>query len=121
MPLFLKPDINNSDNVRRTFEYNDFNPQKFDRVDKLMKYIPARFEEKFKDFRMAFRHFDKNFDGGLNFKEVMIGLEDLGVRMRLGDFKLLFDFIDYDRSGEIDFSKFILMDVKNKKKLLDLR
>ena len=72
MPFFLRGDSNNSQNVKEAFQYMSiFNPSKFDRVDKLMKYITTRIEEKFKDFRQAYRAFDKNFDGGLSFKEVI--------------------------------------------------
>ena len=70
-----------------------------------------RIEEKFKDFRHAFRTFDKNYDGSLSFKEFMSGLENIGIRMNLPDFHLIFDMIDYDKKNEIDFSKFCLLNI----------
>ncbi len=75
----------------------------YDRVDKLLKYVHARIEEKFKDFRHAFRNFDKNFDGGLNFKEFITGMESIGVKLKLADYRLLFEALDYDDEGEIGF------------------
>ena len=50
----------------------DFNKEvtsKQERIDKLLKYVHARIEEKFKDFRHAFRNFDRDFGGSLDFKE----------------------------------------------------
>lgn len=71
----------------------------------------ARIEEKFKDFRHAFRAFDKNFDGGLNFKEFITGMESIGVKLRLQDYRRIFDHVDYDAEGEIGFSKFCLLNM----------
>jgi Ca2+-binding EF-hand superfamily protein len=58
--------------------------------------VHARIEEKFKDFRKAFRSFDKNFDGGLNFKEFITGMDGIGIKLKLTDYRLIFDAIDYD-------------------------
>lgn len=74
----------------------------------------ARIEEKFKDFRQAFRSFDKNFDGSLNFKEFIQGMEGIGVTLKLSDYRLIFDTIDYDGGAEIDFSKFCLLNTDRK-------
>jgi len=49
-----------------------------------------RIEEKFKDFRHAFRGFDRNYDGNLSFKEFMSGLENIGIRLSLEDFLKIF-------------------------------
>jgi Ca2+-binding EF-hand superfamily protein len=65
-----------------------------------------RIEEKFKNFRIAFRSFDKNYDGNLSFKEFMNGLENIGIRLNLEDFLTIFKSLDFDNKGEIDFSKF---------------
>lgn len=32
--------------------------------------------------------------------------EEMGIKLRLNDFKMLFDVLDYDNRGTIDFSKF---------------
>ena len=68
-----------------------------------------RIEEKFKDYRHAFRSFDKNYNGTLSFKEFMNGLENIGVRMSLEDFRTIYETIDYTNTGDIDFNKFCLL------------
>jgi Ca2+-binding EF-hand superfamily protein len=76
---------------------------KNDRVDKLLRYINARIEEKFKDFRHAFRNFDKDFGGSIDFKEFILGMESIGVRLKLADYRIIFEYIDHDNKGIFDF------------------
>jgi hypothetical protein len=119
-PTFLKGDANNSENFRALVEKEkgvdggDGEEGERKRADKLFQYVHARIEEKFKDFRQAFRSFDKNFDGGLNFKEFITGMESVGVKLKLSDYRLLFDYVDYDRQGEIGFSKFCLFNTNRR-------
>ena len=77
-----------------------------ERLEKLLKIIHARIEEKYRDFRTAFRAIDKDFGGQLEFKEFMLTLEEMGIKLKLTDFKLIFDALDYDGRGHIDFTKF---------------
>ena len=86
-------------------------------LNKLLQHVHARVEEKFKDFRHAFRFFDKNFDGGLNFKEFITGMEGIGVKLKLADYRLLFETLDYDDEGEIGFNKFCLLNQDRKSDL----
>lgn len=58
-PSRLKGDSNNSDMFKVSLEYQtDLRQFKNDKTDKLIRYVHARIEEKFKDFRHAFRGFD---------------------------------------------------------------
>ncbi len=77
-----------------------------ERIEKILKIIHARIEEKYRDFRTAFRAIDKDFGGQLEFKEFMLTLEELGIKLKLTDFKLIFDALDFDGRGHIDFTKF---------------
>jgi len=77
-----------------------------ERLEKLLKIIHARIEEKYRDFRTAFRAIDKDFGGQLEFKEFMLTLEEMGIKLKLTDFKLIFDTLDFDGRGNIDFTKF---------------
>ena len=95
----------------------DFNKEvssKEERIDKLLKYVHARIEEKFKDFRHAFRNFDRDFGGSLDFKEFIQGMECIGVKLKLDDYRLIFEMIDYDNEGSIDFGKFCLLNSDKK-------
>lgn len=77
-----------------------------ERLEKLLKMIHLRIEEKYRDFRQAFRAIDKDFGGRLEFKEFMMAMEEIGIKLRLIDFKLIFDALDFDQKGHIDFIKF---------------
>jgi len=52
---------------------------------------------------MAFRHFDVNFDGTVDFEEFVNGLEVCGVSMTLKDYKDVFELINFDGIEHIDF------------------
>lgn len=67
-----------------------------DRLERLLKLVHQRIEEKYRDFRQAFRAMDKEFGGHLEFKQFMIAFEEIGIKLRLSDFKLIFDALDYD-------------------------
>ena len=77
-----------------------------ERLEKLLKTLHSKIEEKYRDFRIAFRAIDKDYGGHLEFKEFMMAMEEIGIKLRLGDFKLIFDALDYDMKGSIDFNKF---------------
>lgn len=85
------------------------------RAERLIKFVHQRIEEKFKGFRSAYRTFDKDYNGGLDFNEFMQGLENIGIILSFQDYKLIFDSVDYDNEGEIDYNKFLLLNTDNKK------
>jgi Ca2+-binding EF-hand superfamily protein len=82
----------------------------YGRIDKLLQHVNNRILEKYKGFREAFRKMDKNFDGSLNFREFMQGMQEMGIALTLPDYRLIFDKIDFDNEGEIDYFKFCLLD-----------
>jgi Ca2+-binding EF-hand superfamily protein len=84
--------------------------EEFTRVDLLLQHISYRILEKFKGFRQGFRRFDKNFDGGLNFQEFVSGLIEMGIHVSMADYRLIFEKIDFDKGGEVDYFKFCLLD-----------
>jgi Ca2+-binding EF-hand superfamily protein len=99
------------------FTNTELNANGGERVDKLLRYINARIEEKFKGFRQAFRNFDKDFGGSIDFKEFIEGMESIGVRLKLNDFRLVFERIDFDGKGIIDFQKFCLLNSDKRNEL----
>ena len=112
--MFFRGDSNNSDSFKKNMDTNKDLLDDHARIDKLFRYVHMRIEEKFKDFRHAFRTFDKNFDGGLNFKEFITGMEGIGVKLKISDYRLIFDALDYDEEGEIGFFKFCLINTDRK-------
>eukprot|EP00351_Strombidinopsis_sp_SopsisLIS2011_P005729 CAMPEP_0116872698 /NCGR_PEP_ID=MMETSP0463-20121206/3524_1 /TAXON_ID=181622 /ORGANISM="Strombidinopsis sp, Strain SopsisLIS2011" /LENGTH=144 /DNA_ID=CAMNT_0004513331 /DNA_START=125 /DNA_END=559 /DNA_ORIENTATION=- len=109
-PYVLRGQKNYSGNFVQSIDVKKTISSKFDRVDKLIQFVHFRMEEKFKGYREAFRMFDKNFDGSLNFREFMTGLSSIGVNLNMPDYRLIFEFIDYDEAGDISFFKFCLLD-----------
>lgn len=71
--------------------------------------IHIRIEEKFGEYRKAFRQFDINKDNDLSFEEFVYGCEFCGIAMPIQDFKAVYNTIDYDGNGGIDFNKFCLL------------
>jgi len=64
LPARLKGDSNNSNAFKVSLEYQtDLSNLSNDKIDKLVRHVHMRIEEKFKNFRKAFRSFDKNYDG----------------------------------------------------------
>lgn len=112
---FYRGDSNNSDNFKNSMDFNrNISSSKHERIDKLLMYVHARVEEKFKDFRHAFRNFDKDFGGSIDFKEFIQGMESIGVKLRIDDYRLIFDAVDYNGEGEIDFTKFCYFNTDRK-------
>lgn len=86
----------------------------------LLRKIHLRFERNFKNYRIAFRRFDVNFDGTVEFDEFINGLEICGIVMSMADFRLVWDIINYDQESYIDFSKFCLINVDKSENIIDL-
>ena len=78
-------------------------------MQQLLRVIHHRFEQKFKDYRQAFRCFDINFDGDLEFQEFVQGLQFCGIAMPYSDYRTVYNTLNYDNSGYIDFQKFCLI------------
>ena len=43
-------------------------------------------------------------------------MENIGIKLSYADYKLIFESIDYDKQGEIDYNKFLLLNTDNKRK-----
>jgi|LauGreDrversion4_2_1035121.scaffolds.fasta_scaffold194282_3 Ca2+-binding EF-hand superfamily protein len=46
-------------------------------------------------------------------------LEDIGIKLRLNDFKLIFNSLDFDSKGVVDFDKFCHLNI-DRYSLIDL-
>jgi hypothetical protein len=111
-PSTLPWDNNRSTNFINSLERQPMmkTANTYSRIDKLLQHVNNRILEKYKGFREAFRRMDKNFDGSLNFREFMQGMQEMGINLTLPDYRLIFDKIDFDEEEEIDYFKFCLLD-----------
>jgi Ca2+-binding EF-hand superfamily protein len=90
-PARFRGDTLNSDNIKNSIEnITDLRHIARDKTEKIFRYVHMRLEEKFKDYRRAFRGFDTNYDGTLSFKEFMNGLENLGIRLDIKEFRSIY-------------------------------
>lgn len=111
-PSKLRTDTNKSKQLADTLEKVPMmkTQESYGKVDELFQHVSNRITEKFKGFTQAFRSFDKNYDGVLNLREFVRGMNEMGINLTLNDYKLLFDGIDFDQVGQIDYFKFCLLD-----------
>lgn len=111
-PATLQHDHNRSTNFINSLERQPLMkmPEQYGRIDMLLQHVNNRIYEKFKGFTEAFRRFDKNFDGSLEFREFVLGMGEMGMNLTLPDYRLIFDKIDYNKEEEIDYFKFCLLD-----------
>jgi Ca2+-binding EF-hand superfamily protein len=106
-PARLKGDSNNSDAFKACNENisRNFNISK-DRSLRNLKKIHMKIEEKFKDYRRCFRSFEKVSDRFMKLNEFAIGCENIGIRLSLEEFKHVYNLLDSEQTGNIDFSQF---------------
>lgn len=89
-------------------------------LQQLLRRIHQRFEQKFKDYRHAFRSFDVNFDGRIEFQEFVQGLQLCGIAMPLEDYRIVFSVINYDNTADIGFQNFCLINIDKSNNVLKL-
>lgn len=66
-------------------------------------------------FKKAFRLFDKDGDGHIQTKELRAALRNLGQNPTDLELQDIFNEMDIDRNGTIDFTEFIKMLIKTNK------
>jgi len=73
---------------------------------RIVEVVHIKIEEKFKNYREAFRKFNADFNDTLSFSEFVEGLESIGISLKLVDFRELYDFLDKNSDGGINFQEF---------------
>lgn len=114
LPIFKKGDANNSDSFKNSQDQYGF--KKIDLPDhlvSLMKLIHVKIHEKFNDYKNAFRAFDNDYSGNIGFTELVEGLESMGILLELENMKKLFNYLDINKDGEINFAEFCRLDYDN--------
>lgn len=69
--------------------------------------------EQIRDFKRTFRQFDKDGDGHIHSKELRAALRDLGQNPTDADLQTIFNEMDIDRNGTIEFPEFMKMLVQS--------
>ena len=65
-----------------------------------------RLTERFKTFSPAYRFFDTNFNNRVSLNEFIIGMENLKVKLSSRDQQMIFNYLDKDNKGYIDYNDF---------------
>ena len=71
-----------------------------------MEFIWIRIQERFKTFSPAFRFFDRSCVGKITLDQFVIALETLKVKLSSKDLSMVFNHLDQERKGFIDYSDF---------------
>lgn len=79
LPVFRRGESNNSDNFKRSQNLDGANTSAPLYLKSLLRTVYAKIEEKYSKLSAAFRAFDLNGNGFVEFNEFMEGLETLGV------------------------------------------
>lgn len=73
---------------------------------RMLEFCWTRIQERFKTMSPAFRYFDLNFNNRVSFNEFILGMENLKVKLSSRDQLLIFNYLDSDRKGYIDYNDF---------------
>lgn len=86
-------------------------PELWTKGSDVFRMVAAKIESKTDNVAKLFRKFDLDGDGTVDYRELRIGLKNMGVEVADDQFKELCELIDEDRSGDIDYQEFANADV----------
>jgi len=97
--------VMNSTAFENLRQFRGYNKLKKNALALLSKYIDDTFV---KDLKDVFLSMDENGDGQLTMAEITKGVEKAGLDKAAGaDFYSLLESIDFDNSGQVDYSEFL--------------
>ena len=85
-------------------------------VHEFVSFLGETIESKFKNVTKAFRFFDQNHDGRINWIEFKKALSNLYIRLREPQIKEIFNAIDENQDGEIDYDEFSKIFIASKQR-----
>lgn len=86
-------------------------PELWAKGSDVFRMVAAKIESKTGNVAKLFRQFDLDGDGTVDYRELRVGLKNLGVELPEDKFQELCELIDEDRSGDIDYQEFANADV----------
>ena len=69
----------------------------------------TKITERFNRIAHSFRYFDINSNGKISLNEFSQGLEGLGVRLSPEETERVFNYLDKDSNGEVDYKEWCTM------------
>ena len=72
----------------------------------MLEFCWSRIQERFKKFSPASRFFDLNYNNRISFNEFALGLENLKIKLSSRDALLIYNYLDNNRKGYIDYNDF---------------
>jgi len=79
----------------------------------LIANFTTRLNQKFQKIGDAFRHFDRDFDNQISYKEFRIVCEEMDLRYTKDELQNLYTYMDTDGGGTIGYNEFTkLLDEK---------
>ena len=83
------------------------------RVDKLLELIQFALKQRFNQLQRAFKFFDVQNRGRINFTNFLEGIENLNIRILKEDARLVFNYLDVKKYCYLTLESFItLYDLK---------
>ena len=73
---------------------------------RMLEFCWLRIQERFKAFSPAYRFFDINFNNRVSFNEFILGMENLKVKLSSRDALLIFNHLDQEKKGYINYNDF---------------
>jgi len=114
LPMQIKKDRNLSNEIYSILTSNKFANfgEKYETDQELMglkewlDFLWLKIEERFHKVAPAFRYFDMNNNGTIHHKEFEIGVNQLSARFTREQIKKMFEYIDTDHNGQIEYIEF---------------